>query len=136
MSVPVRKILLVDDDIDQLEQNKIMLEARGYKVAAADSAAAGWELFQKEKPDAAVIDLIMEEYDSGFILSYRIKKHDAGKNIPVFVLTSATYTTGFKFEAGTAEEKEWIKCDEIINKPAAIDDLVQKLEEYLAVRER
>jgi CheY-like chemotaxis protein len=129
-----RKILLVDDDIDLLEQNKVMLESRGYRVITADSAKTGWELFRKEKPDAAVIDLIMEEYDSGFILSYRIKKDPAGKNIPVFVLTSATYITGFKFGAGTVEEKEWIKCDEIINKPVVIDDLVQKLEEYLKLK--
>ncbi len=134
MGEQIRKILLVDDDIDLLEQNKVMLEARGYQVTAADNAKSGWELFLKEKPDAAVIDLIMEEYDSGFILSYRIKKDPAGKNIPVFVLTSATYLTGFKFGAGTAEEKEWIRCDEIINKPVVIDDLVQKIEDYIAVK--
>ncbi len=135
MGSQLRKILLVDDDIDLLEQNKVMLEARGYQVVSADNAGSGWELFQKEKPDAAVIDLIMEEYDSGFILSYRIKNDPAGKNIPVFVLTSATYVTGFKFGAGTAEEKEWIRCDEIINKPVVIDDLVQKIEDYIAVKE-
>jgi CheY-like chemotaxis protein len=134
MSGRIRKILLVDDDIDLLEQNKVMLEARGFQVVTADNAKSGWELFLKEKPDAAVIDLIMEEYDSGFILSYRIKKDPAGMNIPVFVLTSATYLTGIKFGAGTAEEKEWIRCDEIINKPVVIDDLVQKLENYIAVK--
>ena len=51
----------------------------------------------------------MEEHDSGFILCYRIKKDEHGKNIPVFILTSATYDTGFKFGAGTFEEEEWIK---------------------------
>ena len=126
--------MLVDDDIDLLEQNKLMLESKGYKVVTAESGKEGWELFKKEKPDAAVLDLIMEEHDSGFILSYRIKKDNYGKTIPVFVLTSATYITGFKFGAATEEEKEWIRCDEIINKPVVIDDLVQKLEEYLSVK--
>lgn len=126
-----KKILLVDDDIDLLEQNKLLLESKGYKVITADNVKDAWELFQAEKPDAAVLDLIMEEHDSGFILSYKIKKDSYGKNIPVFVVTSATYITGFRFGASTKEEKEWIRCDEILNKPVVVDELVQKLENYL-----
>lgn len=130
-----KKILLVDDDLDLLEQNKILLESKGYKVVTADNTKDAWDLFQSEKPDAAVLDLIMEEHDSGFILSYKIKKDEHGKNIPVFVITSATYITGFRFGASTKEEKEWIRCDEILNKPVVIDELVQKLENYLALNE-
>jgi two-component system alkaline phosphatase synthesis response regulator PhoP len=127
-----KKILLVDDDVDLLEQNKILIESRGYRVITAENSKEGWALFQSEKPDAAVIDLIMEEHDSGFILSYKIKKDSYGKNIPVIVLTSAAYITGFKFSASTKEEKEWIKCDEIVNKPVVVDELIQKLEAYFA----
>jgi CheY-like chemotaxis protein len=130
-----KKILLVDDDLDLLEQNKILLESKGYEMVTADNCKVGFELFKAEKPDAAIIDLIMEEHDSGFILSYKIKKDVHGKNIPVFVITSATYLTGFKFGSSTSEEKEWIKCDEIINKPVVIDELVQKLESYFALKE-
>ena len=129
-----KKILLVDDDIDLLEQNKILIESRGYEVVTADNSKKGWEVFKSVKPYAAVIDLIMEEHDAGFILSYKIKKDSYGKTIPVFVLTSATYVTGFKFSVSTAEEKEWIRCDEIINKPVVIDDLVQKIEGYYSAK--
>lgn len=129
-----KKILLVDDDIDLLEQNKILIESKGYKVITAEDGKTAWELFKKEKPDAVILDLIMEEHDSGFILSYKIKKDEAGKNTPVFLLTSATYFTGYKFGASTDEEKEWIRCDEVINKPVVIDELVQKLEEYFALK--
>jgi two-component system alkaline phosphatase synthesis response regulator PhoP len=127
-----KKILIVDDDLDLLEQHKLLLESKGYQVFSADTTEGGWELFLQEKPDAAIIDLMMEEHDSGFILSFRIKNHEYGKNIPVFILTSATYVTGYKFEAKTDEEREWIKCDEIINKPVQIDQLVQKLEHHFA----
>ncbi len=125
-----KKILLVDDDIDLLEQNKLQLEAKGYEVVIASNADQGWQLFLRENPDAAVVDLIMEEHDSGFILSYKIKKDSHGKNIPVYILTSATYITGYKFGASTDEEKEWIRCDEMINKPVVIEELIQKIENY------
>lgn len=135
MSIP-KKILLVDDDIDLLEQNKVLIESKGYEVITAGSSKEGWEIFKKIKPDAAVVDLIMEEHDSGFILCYRIKKDEHGKNIPVFILTSATYDTGFKFGASTNEEKEWIKADAIVNKPVVIDDFVKKLESFFSLNEK
>jgi len=134
-STEKKKILFVDDDIDLLEQHRIVLESKGYNVVTAESSKEGWELFKAEKPDIAVLDLIMEEHDSGFILSYKIKKDEHGKNIPVFVLTSATYVTGFKFGASTAEEREWIKCDAILNKPIVVEDLLQKIENFYSLNE-
>ncbi len=126
----IKKILLVDDDIDLLEQNKILLENKGFTVITAENSEDGWKKFQQEKPDVAIIDLIMEEMDSGFVLCYKIKKTEHGKKIPVFILTSATYSTGFKFSASTPEEKEWIKCDGIINKPVIIEELLARIENF------
>jgi CheY-like chemotaxis protein len=126
-----KKILLVDDDLDLLEQNKLLLQSRGFTVVAAESGEDGWKLFQKEKPDAAILDLIMEQMDSGFVLAHKIKRTELGKKIPVFILTSATYETGFKFSASTIEEKEWIKCDGVINKPVVVEELISKLENFV-----
>jgi len=127
----IKKILLVDDDVDLLEQNKLLLESRGFKVVTAESGKEGFEVFEAEKPDAAILDLIMEEHDAGFVLSYKIKKTELGAKIPVFILTSATYDTGFKFSTNTEEEKEWIKCDGIINKPVVIEELINKLKNFI-----
>lgn len=129
----VKKILLVDDDYDLLDQHRVLLEAKGYKVFTADNVEDGWNLFKKEKPDAAIVDLIMEEHDSGFVLCHRIKKDSYGKTIPVFILTSATYITGFKFNSSTPEEKEWIQCDALLNKPIVLEELIEKLEEFFQV---
>lgn len=130
-----KKILYVDDDPDQVEQNKLLLESKGYFVLTAFSGKEGWEVYKQNKPDAVVIDLIMEEHDSGFILSYKIKKEAHGKRIPVFIVTSAAYLTGFKFGTSTDEEREWIKCDAILNKPVVPDELLQKLDEFWALHQ-
>jgi DNA-binding response OmpR family regulator len=130
-----KKILLVDDDIDILEQNKVQLEAKGFTVFTAENTEDGFELFKKEKPYAVVLDLMMEEYDSGFVLAHKIKKEEHGKNIPVFLVTAVTYVTGMKFDSLTEEEQEWIKTDAILNKPVAIDDLITKIEEYYTKQE-
>ena len=94
----------------------------------------GFEVFKKTKPDACVVDLFMEEHDSGFVLCYRIKNDEHGKKIPVFILTSATYDTGFKFGASTSEEREWIKADALIHKPVIIEEFVEKLEAFYELK--
>ncbi len=126
----IKKILLVDDDADLLEQNKLLLESKGFQVITAENSKDGMKLFYKELPDAAILDLMMEQMDSGFILSYKIKKTEHGKKIPVYILTSATYDTGYKFSVTTDEEKEWLKCDGILNKPVAVDELIAKIEKF------
>jgi len=131
MSEVKKKVLLVDDDIDLIEQNKMLLESKGYDVVTAENVIDAWETFKREKPDAAVLDLIMEEHDSGFVLAHKIKRDAYGKTIPVFLLTSATYVTGMKFGVSTNEEQEWINCDAWFNKPINIDELSNKLEECL-----
>lgn len=136
LSEKVKKILLVDDDVDLLEQHTLLLESKGFKIVTAENVEDAWALYKKEKPDAAVVDLIMEEHDSGFVLCHRIKRDAHGRNIPVFILTSATYITGFKFDSQTTEEKEWIKCDAILNKPIVFEELLQKLENYFETVEK
>ncbi|MBL1211908.1 MAG: response regulator [Ignavibacteriae bacterium] len=126
----VKKILLVDDDIDLLEQNKMLIESKGFEVVTAESGSEGYEMFKKELPDAAIIDLIMEQHDSGFVLCHRIKRTEHGKITPVYILTSATYETGFKFSASTDEEKDWIKCDGILHKPVVIEEMLSKLDNF------
>ena len=129
------KVLLVDDDIDILDQTRLLLESRGYKVVSANSSEEGWKKYQQEKPDIAVLDLIMEEYDSGFVLAYKIKKASGEKMIPIIILTSVTYVTGLKFDAATVEEKEWTKCDAVLNKPVVIDELTKIIETLLAMKQ-
>ncbi len=131
-----KKILYIDDDPDLVAQNKLLLESMNYHVYTAYSGKEGWDVYQQTKPDAVIIDLIMEEHDSGFILSYRIKKDVYGKTIPVFIVTSAAYLTGFKFGTSTEEEREWIKCDAILNKPVVLSELVQKLDEFWALHKK
>lgn len=129
MEISKKKILLVDDDLDLLEQNRMLLESKGYSVVTASNMKDAMDTFKKEKPDACVLDLIMEEHDAGFVLAHKIKRDEYGKTIPVFLLTSAAYVTGMKFGASTSEEQEWINADGWFDKPINIEQLTSKLED-------
>lgn len=125
-----KKILIVDDDTDILSQLQVQLEALEYTVLTCDSSKQAFEVFKKELPDAVATDLMMEEMDSGFMLTYQIKKTEHGRKIPVILMTSAAYVTGFKFDAFTSDEKNWLRCDAVLNKPITVEELVSKVESF------
>jgi CheY-like chemotaxis protein len=125
-----RKILIVDDDADILSQMRVILEANNYIVYTCDNSREAFDIFEEVKPDAVASDLMMEEMDSGFMLTYKIKKTEHGKKIPVILLTSATYVTGYKFDAFTQEEKDWLKCDAVLNKPISVEELLKNIESF------
>ena len=109
------KILIVDDDIDILDQLNAVLTGAGYDVTAAEGEAAAEERLIDAKPDLAIVDVMMENQDSGFMLSHKIKKLYPGT--PVIVLTSVSSVTGFRFPLDAGGERPWVKADAFLNKP-------------------
>jgi len=124
-----RTILIVDDDIDFLEQMRLQLEAVGYEVVTAETAAAARELLDSRRPDLVLVDLMMEQPDAGFSLCYHIKRRDA--TIPVVIVTAVTSTTGLSFDAETDEERAWVKADALLAKPVRFEQLQRELQRLL-----
>ena len=123
------KILLIDNDIDFIEMNKAVLQHNGYEVSFAYNSREGYELARLENPDLIVLDLMMEEHDSGFTLAKKLKKDPALKHIPILMLTAVADRTGFKF----SQDKDgyWMKTDAFIDKPCPPKDLMEKIKETL-----
>jgi CheY-like chemotaxis protein len=66
------RILLVEDDPDQLSIRKLMLEAAGHTVAAADSAETAIAAFGAGV-DAVVMDLRLPHTENGLELIRRFR---------------------------------------------------------------
>lgn len=124
-----KTILIVEDDLDLLEQMKLYLESNNYNVITATSEDEGTELINNEKFDLAILDLMITNQDSGFILSYKVKKKD--ENIPVIIVTAVTKETGLSFDAGSKDNKSWIKADKILNKDIRFEQLKSEVEKLL-----
>lgn len=79
-------ILCVDDDPGVLESLKIVLEANDYIVVCATTAEQGLIKYRELSPDLLIIDLMMEEIDSGENLVKDLKA--IGNRAPVYILSS------------------------------------------------
>jgi DNA-binding response OmpR family regulator len=79
-------ILCVDDDPDVLEYLRVVLEAHQYAVETAASAEQGLRVYREVKPDALILDLMMEEVDAGTSMVTQLKA--MGNQAPVYMLSS------------------------------------------------
>ncbi|MDP2922293.1 MAG: response regulator [Candidatus Omnitrophota bacterium] len=72
-----RKVLIVEDEQDICQFMQRMLELKGCQVFTALTAQEGWEIFQREKPEAVSIDILLShsEFD-GIELLRRIRQID------------------------------------------------------------
>ena len=54
-----KRILIIDDDVNDLETIKIVLEKEKYDVIIADNGADALDVIRKDKPDLVLIDIKM-----------------------------------------------------------------------------
>jgi len=79
-----RYILLVEDDPAVQENNKKMLERRGYKIRQAFTLTEAWSIIAQEPPDAIILDVQLPD-GSGLDLLREIRESSM---IPVLMLTA------------------------------------------------
>jgi len=129
---PLAKILIVDDDLDVIEQLSLILKAAHYDVRTAESQADAEALLPTYQPDIAIVDLMLETMDSGFVLAYRIKQRYP--HTGVIILTAVTSETGLDFDLDTAAEKQWVKADALLDKPVRAEQIKAEIARLLSLR--
>jgi len=124
-----QNILLVDDDPDFRQKAKQFLQDAGYNVTESEGENQAYEIAQHKKFDIAVIDLILENSDSGFSLSYHFKKDNP--QMPIVMLSSSVSDFGIEFSLESSAERSWIKADALLNKPIRTEQLLQVVRQLL-----
>ena len=123
-----KRVLIVDDDPDYLFQMRHHVESFDFEVETAESVKEAMEKVEV-KPDLAILDLMMETQDAGFVLSYKIKKKYP--DVPVIIATSVTAETGLNFHLETEEDRQWIKADLYLEKGIRSDQLHREINKLL-----
>ena len=127
-------ILIVDDDYDFLEINRMILERAGYRVVTAADPQQALVKMATEKPDLVISDLMMTALDSGFSFARSIKEDPRYANIPVILSTSVSSALGLDFRPRSPEETAQMNVDAYFDKPLVPAKLIAKIEELLAHR--
>jgi CheY-like chemotaxis protein len=121
-----KTILLVDDDVDYLTSVRLQLEAAGFEVATAESAAQARAWLGAHQPALAVVDLMMEHADAGFGLCHFLRQSQP--QVPIVMVTGVAAETGLDFGTHTRTEKSWLKADALLNKPVRFEQLQREIQ--------
>ena len=124
-----KTILLVDDDLDYLFQLRLKVEQFGYKTVTAESQKEAEEIIGTLKPDLAILDLMMEQEDSGFILCYKIKKKYP--DVPIIIVSGVAAETGIVFDVHDENNRRWIKADCFLEKGIRSDLLKLEIDRLI-----
>lgn len=119
----MKKILVIEDNENNLYLIRFILEKSGYKVIEARGGVSGVEKAIKEKPDLVIMDIQLPDIN-GLEATKRIRASEAGDNVPIIALTSYAMTgdRGKALAAG---------CTGYIEKPINPETSMAELERYL-----
>jgi len=123
-------VLLVDDDEDLIEMNRTMLAQRGHTVLVAYSAAEARQIVQANRPDAAVVDVMMEKQSSGFDLAREL--HAQMPELPMIILTGIRdeMRLPFRYEP----DETYLPVTKVLEKPVNPRVLADEVEKLLRAK--
>lgn len=83
----MKRVLLIDDDSWQVDHFGRQLEQNGFQVSRAAHALAAIDSIDREKPDVAVLDMLMPG-PNGMTLLHELQSHVDLADIPIIVCSS------------------------------------------------
>jgi CheY-like chemotaxis protein len=119
------KIMVVDDDPDQISTVKYVLESldKSYEVVGANDGTQCLQLLKdKQIPDLILLDIMMPEMN-GWEVYNHLKENSLWKNIPVIFLTARTDRV--------AKNAGGFLGDDYIEKPFNREELMKRIDEVL-----
>jgi len=123
-----KTVLLVDDDIDLLDINRITLEGEGFNVLTAENGEQAMRIATTTHVDVAVLDVMMTTPTEGFVLARALRQDERTRQIPLLMLTSVN--TEHEAQGSslriTDRDKDplWLPVDRFVDKPVKPEDLV------------
>ena len=116
-------ILYVEDNLDNRNLIRRVLNAEGYSVVDANSAKQAIEKLEYNKINLILMDINMPDMD-GYTLTSKIKAIQKFSKIPIVAVTANVMR-------GDREKSLEAGCDGYIQKPIDIDTLAQQIERFM-----
>lgn len=124
------KILIIDDDPDDVRTTKSVLE-KYYHVTCASNGLEGWQKLKQEKPDLIILDLMMEKRAEGLIFSKELRNQRNFNDIPLLMLTGITGRTGSLPATDEPKHPDLLPFDAWMEKPLNPTQLLTNAETLL-----
>ena len=120
------RILVVDDNRDNVEIIATRLRFRGYEIEEASDGATALEVVRKNPPDLVLLDVMLPDID-GYEIARRLKNDENMPFIPI-ILVTARDTTQDKVAGLDAG------ADDYLTKPIDFPELEARVRSMLRIK--
>jgi two-component system cell cycle response regulator DivK len=117
------KILVIEDNEQNLYLTTFILEAHGYRVIQARDGQEGIDKASQEKPVLILLDIQLPVQD-GYTVARELRRNSALDGVPIVAVTSYAMV-------GDRERILGAGCAGYIEKPIDPETFVAEVEEYL-----
>ena len=119
----MKKLLIIEDNEQNLYMMRYLLERKGYRIISAENGPDGIELAKSETPDGILLDIQLPEMD-GYEVASRLKKIPCICSIPIIAVTSY---------AMPGDRKQALRAgaDGYIEKPVDPDTFAETIGQFL-----
>ena len=109
------RVLVVEDDANNLDVASRIIRASGHEALVAVDGVAGLDLARVERPDAILVDLLLPRMD-GWSLTRSLRTEPWAASIPIIAVSALALPSdrARAIEAG---------CDDFVSKPFAPAEL-------------
>jgi len=114
------KILVVEDEIEIAHLIRDYLKASSYSVILAHDGLVGFKKFEEEKPDMAILDIMLPGID-GFEVCRKIRNQSP---IPILMLSAKKEDTDKILALG-------LGADDYVTKPFSPRELIARVQSHL-----
>jgi two-component system, cell cycle response regulator DivK len=118
-----RKVLVIEDNEQNLYLVKFILEKHGYEVCEARDGREGIEMAATVKPDLILLDIQLPVMD-GYTVARTLRTQPGLDQVPIIAVTSYAMT-------GDREKTMEAGCTGYIEKPINPDTFMQQVEQNL-----
>ena len=118
-----KRILVVEDQEDNMQILRDLLSNAGYEMIEAQDGEAGVRIAVSERPDLILMDIQLPLLD-GYEATRRIRADPALRATPIIVITSYALS-------GDEDKARAAGCDGYVSKPYSPRQLLVKIREYL-----
>ncbi len=125
-----KKLLIIDDDIDILKSLKVIFEDIGYSVNTASNKSDGLLLCSSQKPDAIVLDIMMENDLEGYRMLQDFRNDSSLSNIPIIMYTGMAQQIGVNFRSAIEDQKTLPNVS-FVDKGEDVEVLILEVENVL-----
>ncbi len=119
----MKKVLVVEDNEKNMYLIGFILERMGLSVIRASTGEEGVERALTDRPDLVLMDIQLPGID-GQEATRRIRRSDAGKNVPIVAITSYAM-------AGDRERLLAAGCSGYIEKPINPETIMTEIASFL-----